>query len=357
MEILWYSILLFVVCVYFVLDGYDFGAGIIHLFFAKTEQQKLLVAKSAGLFWDFNEVWLVVAGGLLFMAFPVYYASVFSGFYLPLIILLWLMIFRATGLELRGYFHNEVWKSFWDKSFGVSSLLLAVFCGAALGNLVRGVNMGAVENGESVYEPHYFFLPLWNEQFSPLVPDVGVLDWFTLIIAILGFLILTIHGANWIILKTNSDLIPKLKKVVYYGNFTVLFFLIVSLAVWGRINNDFFRIMDKHVLFFIFPLLFTAGFLGLFWVRKFKNALIPFFCSSAMIVGGITSSFLSMFPMILPSNNKVNPALTIYNTSNSHYGLSVALGWIMVAGSLALIYFVVQKRILSGKIDHLEHGH
>lgn len=357
MEILWYSILLFVVCVYFVLDGYDFGAGIIHLFFAKTESQKVLVAKSAGLFWDFNEVWLVVAGGLLFMAFPVYYASVFSGFYLPLIILLWLMIFRATGLELRGYFHNEVWKSFWDKAFGVSSLLLAVFCSAALGNLVRGVNMGGVENGKSLYEPHYFFLPLWNEQFSPLVPDVGVLDWFTLIIAILGFLILTLHGANWIILKTDSDLNPKLKKVVFYGNFVVLFFLLLSLAVWGRINNDFFRIMDKHILFFIFPLLFVVGFIGLFWVRKYKNALIPFLCSSAMIVGGITSSFLSMFPMILPSNNTVNPPLTIYNTSNSYYGLSVALGWIVIAGMLALIYFVIQKRILSGKIDHLEHSH
>ncbi len=102
------------VCIYFVLDGYDFGAGIIHLFFAKTEEDKQLIAKSAGLFWDFNEVWLVVAGGLLFMAFPVYYASVFSGFYLPLIILLWLMIFRATGLELRNQFGNPVWHSFWD---------------------------------------------------------------------------------------------------------------------------------------------------------------------------------------------------------------------------------------------------
>ncbi len=357
MEILWYSILLFVVCVYFVLDGYDFGTGIIHLFFAKTEEEKKLVAKSAGLFWDFNEVWLVVAGGLLFMAFPVYYASVFSGFYLPLIILLWLMIFRATGLELRNHFNNEVWKSFWDKAFGISSLLLAVFCGAALGNLVRGVNMGQVTDGKSLYEPHYFFLPLWNEEFSPLVPEAGVLDWFTTLIAILGFLILSIHGANWIILKTNSTLIPRLKKYVYYSNFAVLFFLIISLAVWGKVNGEVFRIFDKHFLIFIFPLLFSVGFIGLFWVRKIKNPLIPFLCSSAMIIGGITSSFLSMFPMILPSNNKINPALTIYNTSNSSYGLSVALGWMFIASALAIAYFMIQKRILSGKIDDFEHEH
>lgn len=355
MEILWYSILLFVVCIYFVLDGYDFGAGIIHLFFAKTEEDKQLIAKSAGLFWDFNEVWLVVAGGLLFMAFPVYYASVFSGFYLPLIILLWLMIFRATGLELRNQFGNPVWHSFWDKAFGISSLLLAVFCGAALGNIVRGVNMGQVENGVSTLEPQYFFLPLWNEKFSPLIPEVGVLDWFTLLIAILGFLILSIHGANWIIMKTNSRLIPKLKNYVFYGNFAVLIFLFISLFVWGNINKEMFRMFHQHVLNFIFPLLFAIGFIALFWVRKFKNPGIGFVCSSAMIVGGIVSSFISMFPVILPSLNTVNPSLTIYNTSNTEYALSTALWWMFVASCLALGYFIIQKRILSGKIDHLEH--
>ncbi len=358
MEILWYAILLAVVCIYFVLDGYDFGAGIIHLFFANTEEEKILVAKSAGLFWDFNEVWLVVAGGLLFMAFPVYYASVFSGFYLPLMILLWLMIFRAIGIELRNQFHNEVWKNFWDKSFGISSLLLTVFCGAALGNIVRGVNMGQpLENGDSAFENHYFFLPLWNEQFSPLVSNVGVLDWFTVMIGALGFLILSMHGANWIILKTNSTLKPKLKNYVFYGNIGVAVLLIASLAVWGKINGEIFRIFSQHFAMFIFPLIFGVGFIALFWVKKFKNETYGFLCTSAMIVGGIVTSFVSMFPVILPSNNEVFPSLTIYNTSTTSYGLSVALIWMVVATVLAILYFTVQKRILSGKIDDIEQAH
>ena len=166
MEIFWYILIAIVLAVFFILDGYDFGTGIIHLFFAKKEKDKEVIAKSAGLFWDSNEVWLVAAGGMLFMAFPTFYASVFSGFYLPLIIVLWLIIFRAIGLEFRSQFKYQMWKDIWDASFGVSSLLLALFFGIALGNIVRGVNLGGVENGISVYEGHYFFLPLWDSSFS-----------------------------------------------------------------------------------------------------------------------------------------------------------------------------------------------
>lgn len=140
MEVFWFIIIAIVLAVFFILDGYDFGTGIIHLFFAKTEKDKEVIAKSAGLFWDSNEVWLVAGGGMLFMAFPTFYASVFSGFYLPLIIVLWLIVFRAIGLEFRGQFNYQMWRDVWDKAFGVSSLLLALFFGIALGNIVRGVN-------------------------------------------------------------------------------------------------------------------------------------------------------------------------------------------------------------------------
>ncbi len=127
MEIYWYLIIAIILAVFFVLDGYDFGVGIIHLFLAKKEKDKKVISKSAGLFWDSNEVWLVAAGGMLFMAFPTFYAAVFSGFYLPLIIVLWLIIFRAIGLEFRNKFNYQMWTAIWDKAFGVSSLLLALF--------------------------------------------------------------------------------------------------------------------------------------------------------------------------------------------------------------------------------------
>ena len=176
MEVFWYIIIALVLSVFFILDGYDFGVGIIHLFFAEKEKDKVLIAKAAGLFWDSNEVWLVAAGGMLFMAFPIFYASIFSGLYLPLIFVLWLIMFRAIGLELRGHFNYQMWKDLWDKAFGVSSLLLALFFGVALANIVRGVNLGGVENGVAAYENHYFFTPLWDSSFSPLSTHPGVLD-------------------------------------------------------------------------------------------------------------------------------------------------------------------------------------
>jgi len=117
MELFWYVVLMCILAIYVVLDGYDFGAGIVHLFFATKEKDKKAITNAIGPFWDANEVWLIASGGVLFFAFPTLYASSFSGFYLPLIMILWLLIFRAIGLELRGQIHNKLWEAVWDKAF------------------------------------------------------------------------------------------------------------------------------------------------------------------------------------------------------------------------------------------------
>jgi len=357
MEILWYILIAIVLSMFFILDGYDFGAGIIHLFFAKTEGDRKVIAKSAGLFWDSNEVWLVAAGGLLFMAFPTFYASVFSGFYLPLIIVLWLIVFRAIGLELRSQFDYQMWKDIWDKSFGVSSLLLALFFGIALGNIVRGVNLGGVDGITSEYEAHYFFLPLWNSSFSPEGTHPGVIDWFTIIIGLISVVTLAIHGANWVILKTNSSINKQLKHVIFKLNIVLALLTLISLSVWHIIDpNSLINFWDKPLLL-IFPIIYITGLLGLFFIQKLKNELTGFVFSSFVIVGGITSSLASMFPVILPSTNTVNDSLTIYNTSAGDYGLSVAMGWGIVGFLLLIVYFIVQKKLMRGKIDEMDYGH
>ena len=357
MEIFWYIIIAVILAIFFILDGYDFGAGIIHLFFAKTEKDKEVIAKSAGLFWDSNEVWLVAGGGMLFMAFPTFYASVFSGFYLPLIIVLWLIMFRAIGLEFRSQFKFQMWKDIWDTSFGVSSLLLALFFGIALGNIVRGVNLGGIENGVSLYEGHYFFLPLWDSTFSPLSETPGVIDWFTIIIGLIAVVTLAIHGANWIILKTNSSINHQLKSIIFKLNIALSILTIFSLSVWQIINPDSLNNFANKPYLIIFPLIYFAGIIGLFFIKKMKNDLHPFLLSALLIVGGITSSLASLFPVILPSTNSINESLTIYNTTTSAYGLSVAVNWLVVGLILLVIYFIVQKRMMAGKIDDMDYGH
>jgi len=356
MELYWYLIISVVLAIFFVLDGYDFGVGIIHLFFAKKESDKEVIAKSAGLFWDSNEVWLVAGGGMLFMAFPTLYASAFSGFYLPLILVLWLIIFRAIGLEFRSQFNYNIWTTFWDKAFGVSSLLLALFFGVALGNVVRGVNLGGVENGVSAFESHYFFLPLWNSSFSPLSETPGVIDWFTIVIGLISVVTLAIHGATWIILKTNSSINNQLKSVIFKLTVVLLILTAFSLVIWQIVRpNSLANFVDKPYLV-VFPIVYFIGLFGLFFVKKLKKDIYAFTFSTLVVLGGITSSLASLFPVVLPSTNSINESLTIYNTAASAYGLSVAFGWGIIGIILLLLYFIVQKRILKGKIDHMDYG-
>jgi len=356
MELFWYIIIAIVLIVFFILDGYDFGTGIIHLFMAKKEKDKEVIAKAAGLFWDSNEVWLVVAGGMVFMAFPTFYASVFSGFYLPLIIVLWLIIFRAIGLDFRNHFAFQMWKDIWDKAFGVSSLLLALFFGIGLGNVARGVNLGGVKNGVSLYEGHYFFLPLWDSSFSPLSDTPGVIDWFTVIIGLISVVALTIHGANWVVLKTNSSINNKLKGIVFKLNIALLALTIFSLSIWQIINPHSLDNFFERPLFAIFPILYFTGLVGLFFVKKNKE-FYNFIFSVLIIIGGITASLASMFPVVLPSTNTVHESLTIYNTAVSSYGLNVAMTWGILGIILLSVYAIVQIRLLGGKIDNMDYGH
>lgn len=357
MELTWYILIAIFLTVFFILDGYDFGAGIIHLFFAETEADRKVIAKSAGLFWDSNEVWLVAAGGMIFMAFPTFYASVFSGFYLPLIIVLWLIIFRAIGLELRSQFNYQMWRDIWDKSFGVSSLLLALFFGIALGNIVRGVNLGGVEHLSSKYEGIYFFLPLWNSSFSPVGTHPGVIDWFTIIIGGIAVITLAIHGANWIILKTNSSINERLKTVIFRLTIALAVLTLVSLNVWHLVHPNPFSNFAENPILIVFPLIYLTGLAGLFFVRKMKNELHAFLCSSLVITGGISSSMASIFPAILPSTNTVHESLTIYNSSTTQHGLNVAMVWGIIGITLLVVYIVVQKKLMNGKIDDMDYGH
>ena len=342
--------------IYVVLDGYDFGAGIVHLFFAKKEKDKKAITNAIGPFWDANEVWLIASGGVLFFAFPTLYASSFSGFYLPLIMILWLLIFRAIGLELRGQIHNKLWEAVWDKAFGVASFLLALFFGIAMGNVVRGVNLGMVENGISAHEAHYFFLPLWNPSFSPTAAHLGIIDWFTILLGLVAVVILTIHGANWIIYKTNSDLNNKLRTVIFKLNFVLLALVILSLVVWHVIAPRPFHNFIETPWLWIFPLLTLIGLFGLFLIKTFKKEGAGFIFSSLFILGGFASTAASIFPKLLPSTNTVNPALTIYNVAADEYGLSVGIYWFIIALILLIAYIFIQYRVIKGKMDDIGYG-
>src|SRR5437016_12164782 len=183
MESLWFAIVAFMIAAYVVLDGFDLGAGVIYLTAARTPAERQAIMRAIGPVWDGNEVWLLAAGGTLYFAFPLLYASAFSGFYLPLMIVLWLLMLRGIGIELRSHVHDPLWWSAFDFLFSASSFLLAVFFGAAIGNVMRGVPLD---------RDGYFFEALWTD--FRVGPQPGVLDWYTVMTGLLALTALTVHG-------------------------------------------------------------------------------------------------------------------------------------------------------------------
>src|SRR5580765_5163214 len=196
MLFIWFWLVAVMITAYVVLDGFDLGAGVLHLIIAKTDQERRTVIRTIAPVWDGNEVWLLAAGGTLYFAFPLLYASGFSGFYLPLIMVLWLLILRGISIEFRNHIRSAVWDPLWDFVFCASSILLCIFLGAALGNVVRGVPLDATG---------YFFEPLWTHFFN-LGPHTGILDWYTVLIGVLALVTLTAHGALYVAIKTDEDL-------------------------------------------------------------------------------------------------------------------------------------------------------
>src|SRR5579864_8167578 len=207
MEPVWFVLVAVMIIAYVVLDGFDLGAGVLHLLIARTEEERRTVIRTIGPVWDGNEVWLIAGGGTLFFSFPLLYASSFSGFYLPLIIVLWLLMVRGVSIELRSHIHNPVWSAFWDGLLFLGSALLAIFYGAALANVVRGVPLDS---------KGFFFEPLWTT-FNPKDANPGILDWYTILIGLLALAALTAHGANFLVMKTVGTVNARARRLAWHA--------------------------------------------------------------------------------------------------------------------------------------------
>src|SRR5258708_9887930 len=202
MEPVWFVLFAVMIFAFVVLDGFDLGAGVLHLLIARPEEELRAVIRTMGPVWDGNEVWLISGGGPLYFAFQLLYASSFSGFYLPLNIVLWLLVLRGIGIEFRMHIENQVWRSLFDGFFAISSTLLAIFFGAALGNVVRGVPLGV---------DHFFFEPLWTNFRTG--PDIGILDWYTCGAAVLSLVALVVHGALYVARKREGTVNEKSRQL------------------------------------------------------------------------------------------------------------------------------------------------
>jgi len=346
METLWFCLVAVMLAAYVVLDGFDLGAGILHLWVARSNDERRLVLRSIGPVWDGNEVWLLAAGGTLYFAFPMLYASSFSGFYLPLMIVLWLLILRGISIEFRSHVQSPVWTPFWDLVFSASSLLLAVFYGAALGNVVRGVPLDA--NG-------YFFEPLWTD--FQLGPETGILDWYTILVGVTALTVLALHGALWLALKTDGALNGRARQAARFLWWWVAPLTVLVTAVTFLVQPHVPTNLQARPWSFGFPLLAVAGLAAVRWFLSRQDDLKSFLSSCAYLAGMLASVAFGLYPYVLPASTNPDYSLTVYNAKAADYGLRIGLIWWMLGMALATGYFVYVYRHFSGKVTLKEHGY
>ena len=344
MASVWFWIVAAMIVAYAVLDGFDLGAGAIYLVAAKENDERRKILRAIRPVWDGNEVWLLAAGGTLYFAFPRLYASSFSGFYLPLMMVLWLLILRAIGIEFRAHLENALWQNFFDVAFSASSILLAVFFGVALGNVVRGVPLDA---------SGYFFEPLWVN--FKLGMQTGILDWYTVLIGAVSLVTLTAHGSCYVALKTDADLSRRARGFALLC-WPLQFFLTCSaLVATYFIRPAIMTNYGKHSVGLLVPVVVFASLGVMLWANPTGKEKLAFIASSLYIVAMLVGAAFALYPVVLPARDRQHD-LTIYNTAAGNHGLTVGLAWWTLGAVLAVAYFVFIYHKFRGKVE-LAEGH
>ncbi|HWR17537.1 MAG TPA: cytochrome d ubiquinol oxidase subunit II [Terriglobales bacterium] len=346
METLWFLIVALMLVAYVVLDGFDLGAGAIHLIAGKTDAGRTAIIRAIGPVWDGNEVWLLATGGTLYFAFPLLYASSFQGFYLPLMIVLWLLMLRAIGIEFRAHSTSEVWRGFFDVVFCGASALLAVFFGAALGNVVRGVPLG---------KDGLFFLPLWTNW--RVGPEPGILDWYTVLSGVLALVALTVHGALYIGLKTEGDVNTRARKIASALWPVQLGLTLLSLfaSVWA--NPALATNFKRWPIGVAIPVLVFASLFAMWRLHAKGNEKYAFLSSCAYLALMLGGAAFAAYPNVLLASGDPANNLTIYNTATGAYGMKVGFVWWSIGIVIAIGYFVFLFKMFKGKVDMAEGGY
>ena len=334
---LWFAIVAGMLTLYVILDGFDIGAGALHLLVARTDAERRQVLAAIGPFWDGNEVWLLATGGALFVAFPHVLAAGLSGFYFAIFLVLWCLILRGISIEFRSHLADPLWRSFWDATLCLASVLLAVFFGAALGNLLRGLPLDA--HG-------WFGLALFTG-FGPR-PPVGILDAYTALVGVFALATLVLHGATFLAWRTDAGVQARSR--------TLARGLVLALAVawpvvtWAtvRVNPVMFRAFAARPLAWLAVTVALAGLVAVFTGPR-RGALAPFLGSCAFIAGLLGATAASMFPVMLRSVPDPSLSITAYGASNDAAGLRTALGWWSLGFPVAIAWFVMLLRIHRGK--------
>jgi cytochrome bd ubiquinol oxidase subunit II len=330
LQAIWFLLVGVLIIGYAILDGFDLGVGVLHLFL-KTDHDRRISLNAIGPVWDGNEVWLLTGGGALFAAFPIVYATVFSGFYLALMLLLVALILRAVSMEFRGKVDSARWKKVWDWAFGIGSLLPAVLLGVAFGNILRGIPI--------------------NEQGTFTGSFLGLLNPYAILVGILSLSLFTMHGAIYLALKTEGELRDRMATAaskVWIG--TVVLYTLATLTTLF-VSPFLFEKMLGNPLFWMLFLLLLVSLVSLPVVLKARKYFVAFLASASLIASMIGLSAVSLFPRLVPSITDLNYSLTIRNSSSTPATLTVMLIIALIGMPIVIGYTVFIYRVFKGKVE------
>ncbi len=331
---IWFWLVAVMFTLWAVLDGFDFGVGVLHRFVARTDTERREVLAAIGPVWDGNEVWLLAAGGSMFLAFPRLLAAGFSGFYLPIVFVLWALILRGVSIELRSHLPSTLWRSFFDTTFMLGSLAVPVLMGAALGNVVRGVPLQA---------SGYFELALFAPAGTP-----GVLEAYTVLCGVLVLVTLTAHGANWLLWKTGGPVQARVRAVrLPLWLAAIGLWLTTAFFTW-RVSPDVFESAFTKPMAWLGLALTLGGAATVVLRRAYERA--PFFGGAAFIAGCLVTTVASLFPVVLRAQGGPELSLTVLNASSGATSMRAGLVWWGPGVLLAAGYYWWVMRHFRGKV-------
>ena len=314
---------------YVMLDGFDLGVGVLSLF-SKNDDERRIHIRAIGPVWDGNEVWLLTGGGALFAAFPVVYATVFSAFYMALMLLLAALIFRAVSMEFRGKVDSPLWKRFWDWAFGLGSLVPALLFGVALGNIARGIPLTA----EGLYTGGFF----------------NLLNPYALLAGVTSLVMCTMHGAAYLALKSDG---PQRERVRQWLSRSWIAFaaLYVALLIGSYFSAPFLlQGMPRNPAFIAVLVLLMGGLVGIPLLSGSGRDGWAFVASAVTVLCTVALLAVCLFPRLVPSSIDLANSLTIYNAASTPRTHRVMLIIALVGMPLVIAYSAVIYRVFKGKV-------
>lgn len=332
----WFVIVCVLLVGYVVLDGFDFGAGVLHRVVAQADGERRSVIAAIGPFWDGNEVFLLASGGALFLAFSRVLGAALSGLYLAVMMVLWAILLRGISLELRSHLRDSMWRSFWDVVFQLASGLLALLLGVALGCVLRGFPLG---------DDGYFALELFSLE-SP-TRGLGVIDAYTLFTGLFALVLITQHGGRFLAMRTTGEVAARSKAIAQRLTIPVALAWLVVTGLTYVFARDAATTFASRA--WAWPLVLIAAgalYAGWHFGRRDESGR-AFVASCLTIVALLGVAAASMYPVLLRSTTE-HPALDTTNAANPDGALGVGLRWWLVSFALVVAYFVNLARIHRG---------